>query len=208
MECGNNCGSLVVAISHAHSIVSAGLFSLLRQQSGLNVRQCSSEKILEWSPPDVIIFDHASALEYLAGERAAANNKTFPRILVVTSLRRETAVIAALAAGVHGYLLQDSSPEQLVQALEKLANDGNYLSPGLARCREEISAGIDLTPRENDVLQLLAEGMCNKAIARDLGIGVGTVKSHVKGVFDKLGAKARTQAVVLATRRGLVEVRA
>jgi two-component system NarL family response regulator len=63
---------------------------------------------------------------------------------------------------------------------------------------------IGLTSRETDVLQLLAQGCCNKSIARELGIGVGTVKTHVKGLFDKLGATARTHAVVLATRRGLV----
>jgi two-component system NarL family response regulator len=79
-----------------------------------------------------------------------------------------------------------------------------YLSAELSRCVADSFTRIGLTSRETDVLQLLAQGQCNKSIARELGIGVGTVKTHVKGLFDKLGATARTHAVVLATRRGLV----
>ncbi len=78
---------------------------------------------------------------------------------------------------------------------------------GAIRCRRShlAAAAIALTPRETQVLQLMALGHCNKMIARDLGIGVGTVKTHAKGLFSKLGASARTQAVVMAARRGLVD---
>jgi two-component system NarL family response regulator len=135
---------------------------------------------------------------------AAHHGDAQPRVLIVTQLEREWEVRTAMMAGVHGYLLQNSDTEQLLIAVRTLSRSMRYLSAELSRCVADSFTRIGLTSRETDVLQLLAQGQCNKSIARELGIGVGTVKTHVKGLFDKLGATARTHAVVLATRRGLV----
>jgi two-component system NarL family response regulator len=153
---------------------------------------------------DVIVLDHRNGLEHMRRAANAHHGDSQPRVLIVTQLEREWEVRTAMMAGVHGYLLQNSDAEQLLTAVRTLSRGMRYLSADLSRCVADSFTRIGLTSRETDVLQLLAQGQCNKSIARELGIGVGTVKTHVKGLFDKLGATARTHAVVLATRRGLV----
>lgn len=185
-----------VQIAHADPIVSAGVAALLGAHGDMQIS--TGDK------PDVIILDHRGGLEHMRQCAGAHHGDNQPRVLIVTQLDREWEVRTAMMAGVHGYLLQNADPEQLITAVRTLGRGMRYLSSELSRCVADSFTRIGLTSRETDVLQLLAQGQCNKSIARELGIGVGTVKTHVKGLFDKLGATARTHAVVLATRRGLV----
>jgi two-component system NarL family response regulator len=185
-----------VRIAHADPIVSAGLAALLGAHSDMEIT--TDERA------EVVIFDHRGGLEHMRRCANAPHNEAQPRVLIVTQLEREWEVRTAMMAGVHGYLLQNAESEQLLTAVRQLSRGMRYLSAELSRCVADSFTRIGLTSRETDVLQLLAQGQCNKSIARELGIGVGTVKTHVKGLFDKLGATARTHAVVLATRRGLV----
>ena len=127
-----------------------------------------------------------------------------PSVLIVTQLDKEWEVRLAMDAGVHGYVLQSCSQDELLKAVAALAQGQRYLSESVTRSVADSLSRENLTGRETDVLQLLAEGCCNKSIARRLGIGVGTVKTHVKGVMHKLDATARTHAVVVAARRGLI----
>ena len=180
-------------IVHADAIVNAGLAALLGAHSDMHVARDAD------AGADVIITDHRSGIEHLRNHSGSQ-----ARVLIVTQLDREWEVRTAMMAGVHGYLLQNADPEQLLNAVRTLSRGMRYLSAELSRCVADSFTRTGLTSRETDVLQLLAQGQCNKSIARELGIGVGTVKTHVKGLFDKLGATARTHAVVLATRRGLV----
>ncbi|WP_229205320.1 MULTISPECIES: response regulator transcription factor [unclassified Duganella] len=110
----------------------------------------------------------------------------------------------ALSAGAHGYLPQQCNASELMTALRTLGAGERYFSRDLLARAADNRLQDGFTQRENDVLKLLAQGQSNKPIARDLDIGVGTVKSHIKSLFNKLGASARTQAVVLATQRGIV----
>jgi DNA-binding NarL/FixJ family response regulator len=194
-----------VLIAHADAIVNAGLAALLGAGADLRVAQAGGDPADE-AGADVIIVDHKGGLDYMRRCANAHHNaaETPARVLIVTQLDREWEVRTAMMAGVHGYLLQNAAPDQLLTAVRSLGRGTRYLSPELSRCVADSFTRIGLTSRETDVLQLLAQGQCNKSIARELGIGVGTVKTHVKGLFDKLGATARTHAVVLATRRGLV----
>ena len=192
-----------VVVAHAAPIVSAGLAALLGAQSDMQITIANSEAASHASA-DVIVLDHRNGLEHMRRAANAHHGDQQPRVLIVTQLDREWEVRTAMMAGVHGYLLQNSDPEQLMTAVRTLSRGMRYLSAELSRCVADSFTRIGLTSRETDVLQLLAQGQCNKSIARELGIGVGTVKTHVKGLFDKLGATARTHAVVLATRRGLV----
>ena len=204
-----NTGALVqqgdkvnVAIAHSDAIVSAGLATLLGASEDMQVTISSADASHRGA--DVVIVDHRGGLEYMRCGVSAHQGVTPARVLIVTQLEREWEVRTAMMAGVHGYLLQSAGPEQLLAAVRTLSRGLRYLSADLSRCVADSFTRIGLTSRETDVLQLLAQGQCNKSIARELGIGVGTVKTHVKGLFDKLGATARTHAVVLATRRGLV----
>lgn len=184
--------TICIAMAHQDAIVRAGLGTLLRTCATISVQEIGIQ---------VVVTDYADGLQRAqqnAGKPGAA------AILVVTQREREWDVRSALAAGVQGYVLQSCSAEQLRMAVELLAAGQRYVTPELNRYVTDKSARSSLTGRETDVLQLLARGYCNKTIARELGIGVGTVKTHVKGVFDKLGATARTHAVALATQRGMV----
>ncbi|MYN26828.1 LuxR C-terminal-related transcriptional regulator [Duganella levis] len=192
-----------VLIAHSDPIVNAGLAALLSANSDMQITVASSEAA-SLGGADVIVLDHRNGLEHMRRAANAHHGDSQPRVLIVTQLEREWEVRTAMMAGVHGYLLQNSDAEQLLTAVRTLSRGMRYLSADLSRCVADSFTRIGLTSRETDVLQLLAQGQCNKSIARELGIGVGTVKTHVKGLFDKLGATARTHAVVLATRRGLV----
>lgn len=193
-----------VLIAHAEAIVRAGLASLLAEQADLHITIGTADSAAIHTDADVIILDHLGAMEHTRRRACAPSGGKQARVLIVTQLDREWDVYAATMAGVHGYLLQNSDIEQLLAAVRALGRGMHYLSADLSHCVVDSSTRIGLTGRETDVLQLLAQGLCNKSIARELGIGAGTVKTHVKGLCDKLGATARTHAVVLAMRRGLV----
>ncbi|MCU6497395.1 response regulator transcription factor [Rugamonas sp. A1-17] len=199
----NHEGKVRVLIAHSDAIVSAGLAALLGVECDMQLAAPMPEALP--ATADVIILDYKGALEYMR-QRANAPQHGEPqaRVLIVTQMEREWEVRTAMMAGIHGYLLQNCAADQLLTAVRTLSRGMRYLSADLSRCVADSFTRINLTSRETDVLQLLAQGQCNKSIARELGIGVGTVKTHVKGLFDKLGATARTHAVVLATRRGLV----
>ena len=134
------------------------------------------------------------------------------RVIVLTSFGDDDKLFAALRAGAAGYLLKDVEPAELVRAI-RAAHDGHTpLSPTIAtRVVEEIAHGggappqvDDLTPRERDVLVLIARGRSNKVIARELGVAEKTVKTHVSHILGKLGLTDRTQAALYAVRHGLV----
>ena len=195
---------LNVLIAHGDAIVSAGLAALLAAQTDLHIIIATDDAAAIHGDTDVIILDHRGAMEHMRRRACASPGDRRSRVLIVTQLDREWDVYTAMMAGVHGYLLQNAGVEQLLRAVRALGRGMHYLSADLSHRVADSSSRIGLTGRETDVLQLLAQGLCNKSIARELGIGAGTVKTHVKGLCDKLGATARTHAVVLAMRRGLV----
>jgi DNA-binding NarL/FixJ family response regulator len=106
---------------------------------------------------------------------------------------------------VKGYLTHDCLPEQLVDAVMAVARGQRYLQGSVVQRLADTLAQDLPTPREIDVLRLMATGLCNKAIAAELNIGCGTVKTHVKALLDKLGATTRTAAADIAKRRGLLD---
>jgi DNA-binding NarL/FixJ family response regulator len=127
-----------------------------------------------------------------------------PKVLVIAGIDREWEIRSALERGVRGYLLVGCSLEELMEGVRVVHRGARYLSPQVAtRLAESISLE-PLTSREEEVLRLVVEGLCNKAVGRRLGIAVGTVKSHLKSTFDKLKVESRTQAIAVVERRGLL----
>lgn len=193
-----------IHIMHADPIVTVGLHAVLAGQPGLRVtshlHQPEAQRVAR-----VLVTDYDAGVA-LARQAAATAGPGMPpvAVLVVTQYDKEWEVRLAMEAGVAGYLLQSCGTDELVHAAGQLARGQRYLSESMTRSVADSLTREALTGRETDVLQLLAQGCCNKSIARKLGIGVGTVKTHVKGVMSKLDATARTHAVVVATQRGLI----
>lgn len=167
--------------------------------------------------PDVVLMDvrmpHVDGIE---GSRRVLAASPAARVLILTTFGEDEYLEGALRAGVSGFLLKVSPPEQLIEAVRAVAGGGGLLDPSVTLrviesfaaappSRIQRSALLDsLTARERDVLALLARGLSNSEIAADLYLGEATVKTHVSSVLMKLGLRDRVQAVVAAYETGLV----
>ena len=186
----------------------AGLAAVLDQQPGLSVvGQVSGDENpflpLDVYDPDVIVWDvsweTASATDNL---KLLPENTPAVRALAATGHQ----AAQARAAGAQAFLSRDASPEALAAALNALSHGLQVTDPALSGGSESIAPGpaSPLTPREYDVLRLLAEGLPNKGVASRLEVSEHTVKFHVNSIMGKLNAQSRTEAVTLATRLGLL----
>ncbi|WPH23359.1 response regulator transcription factor [Variovorax paradoxus] len=183
-----------VAVAHRDPYVAAGVASLLRSRVDFVVRTGTTDIDGGDDTIDVFVTDYATGLRKAA---PAA-------LLVVTDQRAGWQIRRAVDAGVRGYLLHDCSIEELSNAVRCVAEGRRYLSCAVAdQLLDNLTAAAP-TVRELEVLQLIAHGLANKDIGRRLGIGEGTVKTHVKALLRKLGEPSRTAAIAEAFRRGLL----
>ena len=177
-------------------------------QNGLEAIQRVQE-----NPPDVVLMD--LIMPELDGVEATRRIKAlFPEveIIALTSYVDEAKVVDALAAGVAGYVMKDVKPAELVRAICAAAQGEMYLSPAAARLlAKRVSPAKSpepspevLTERELDVIRLIARGLSNQDIAKDLNISAKTVKTHISAILQKLNLTSRTQAALYALRRNLV----
>jgi len=166
--------------------------------------------------PDVVLMDvRMPELDGIAATREIVAAADGPRVLVLTTFDLDEYVYDSLAAGASGFLLKDVGPEQLVHGIRVVAAGDALLAPSVTRrlLDEMLRAGRrapaapdaleDLTPRELEVLRLVAQGLSNAEIAALLVVEETTVKTHVSRLLAKLGLRDRTQAVVLAYESGL-----
>jgi DNA-binding NarL/FixJ family response regulator len=166
--------------------------------------------------PDVVLMDiRMPNLDGIEATRQIAASAQAPRVLVLTTFDLDEYVYEALRAGASGFLLKDAGAAELLHAIRVVAAGEALLSPSITRrliadfarrppAREQPEALSELTPRELEVLRLIARGRSNGDIARELVIGDATVKTHVARIFAKLDLHDRAQAVVLAYESGLV----
>lgn len=156
--------------------------------------------------PDVTILD--LRMQGLGGlEATRLIREEFPSacILVYSNYARGEEVFRVLHAGASGFLVKEMSLERLLEAIRAVHRGEKYIPPQIAtRVGERLLA--NLSPREMDVLKLVASGLSNKEIAANLNLVVGTVKLHMVNIFTKLGVSDRTQALVTAVRRGIIEI--
>jgi DNA-binding NarL/FixJ family response regulator len=164
--------------------------------------------------PDVVLMDlrmpGKSGIECCREVLATCSDT---RIIMLTSFDEDEEVFGALNAGASGYLMKDVSPNALLDTIRNVADGHTVLDDAVARrlveSREREASDAEdgpLSPREQEVLELMARGLSNKDIARELWISEPTVKTHVGHILQKLDQRDRTQAVVEAIRRGLVDV--
>ncbi|MBV9973037.1 MAG: response regulator transcription factor [Candidatus Eremiobacteraeota bacterium] len=132
-------------------------------------------------------------------------------VVIVTMIDLEQEVVAALAAGADAYCVKTAPPERMIEAVRIAAEGGAYFDPAIAHVvlrrfapNAAEATASPLTPRESAILERIAAGVSNAEIAKDLGIGLGTVKGHVRSILEKLSAADRTQAAVVALRRGYI----
>jgi len=213
-----------ILIVDDHAIVRKGLRALLVTEPGLEVvaeAENGQQAIAEARRlcPDVVLMDLVmpgmdglEATRRITAEQPGVPGT--PRVLVLTSFAADDKVFPALKAGALGYLLKDSGPEELVQAIQQVHRGESSLHPSIARRLLQELAGPGqqdpvsgaLSHREVDVLRLVAQGWSNREIAERLGIGETTVRTHVSSILSKLNLGTRTQAALYALREGLASL--
>jgi DNA-binding NarL/FixJ family response regulator len=159
--------------------------------------------------PDVVLMDLVMpVMDGVKATRAIRRGLPDTQVVALTSVLEDASVTGAVRAGAIGYLLKNTGGDELCRAIKAAAEGQVQLAPeAAARLMREVSAPENpeaLTERETDVLKLVARGMANKQIARNLFIGEKTVKTHVSNILLKLGVNSRTQAALHAARTGLV----
>ncbi|WP_328461452.1 response regulator transcription factor [Actinoplanes sp. NBC_00393] len=213
--------TISVLLADDHALVRTGFRVILEMEDDITVvgeaaDGAQATDLALRLRPDVVLMDvempGVDGLE--ATRRIAAQGG--PSVLILTTFDRDDYLFAALQAGASGFLLKNGTPEALTEAVRVIAAGDALLAPAVTRRviaefstprprNPEPGARLDeLTPREHEVLILLAGGATNAEIATELHLGETTVKTHVSRVLTKLGARDRTQAVVLAYELGVV----
>jgi two-component system, NarL family, response regulator LiaR len=207
-----------VLIADDHAVVREGLRTFLSLQDDIEVVGDAPDgeqaiALAERLAPDVVMMDLVMPrLDGVAAMRELRRRIPGARVVILTSYLDDERLLPALRAGAAGYLLKNVDPQQLVRAIRAADAGEAIIDPAVAArlvdaLGEEAAqapdvAEPDLTPREREVLALLARGYANKRIALELGVAEKTVKTHVSHVLAKLGVADRTQAALYAARMG------
>jgi two-component system, NarL family, response regulator len=201
-----------ILIVDDHPIVRAGLATLLGRECGIRLAggvDGGEEALafLDRHPVDVLLLDirmpKVSGLDVLPliQKRVAP-----PHVLILSSFDYEEDIYRAAKAGARGYLLKDSTRAQIVEAIRTVANGQLHFPMGIAQRILAREARAGLSPREKDVLQMIAKGLTNKEIARVLLISQFTVRNHVNHILEKLEASDRTEAISIAMQQGVLSI--
>lgn len=206
-----------VVIAEDHGVVADGIATMLQFEEDMNVVAIvtSGEDLIDAvvdEKPDVALVDvNLNGMDGLSAVREIQKRSVPTETMALTMFTDHDTVTRAVAAGVAGYLPKNVRRDELVQAVRAVASGKGFLHPDVTRPFLErvgpmaLHAGLQpLSKREQDVLEQLAAAKSTHAIAEALGLGDETVKSHLSRIYQKLKAKDRTEAVVIAMRHGLV----
>jgi DNA-binding NarL/FixJ family response regulator len=205
-----------ILIADDHEVVRQGLRTFLELDPELEIVGEAADgreavRLAHRLRPDVVLMDLLMPeLDGIAATRLIRQELPDTEVVALTSVLEDDKVVGAVRAGAIGYLLKDTRAQELRQAIKAAAAGQVQLAPrAAARLMREVVAPERpeaLSEREVEVLRMLARGLANKEIARDLSIAEKTVKSHVSSILGKLGLQSRTQAALYAGRIGLVPV--
>ncbi|HUI73114.1 MAG TPA: response regulator transcription factor [Spirochaetia bacterium] len=212
--------SIRLLIVDDHSIVRKGIKALLATENDMQVigeAENGAEAVDKAASlkPDVVLMDLVMPeMDGIEATRRITTDLPGTKILVLTSFAADDKVFPAVKAGALGYLLKDSTPDQLLEAIRQVHKGEPSLEPSIARkVLQELShpgqgkqTTEPLTERELDVLRLIAQGMSNKEIATKIFVAEWTVRSHVSNILGKLHLASRTQAALYALRSGLASL--
>ena len=201
-----------ILIADDHSVVREGLVSLVKRKSDMVVVAEASngrEAVQLWKEhrPDVTLLDlRMPELDGVGAIKEIRELDENAHIVVLTTYDGDEDIYRAIKGGAKAYLLKDTARDALVETVRRVHAGQTYLPPQLAAKLAERVSGEALSPREIDVLQRMAVGKSNKEIGTELFISEGTVKTHIKSIFNKLDVVSRTEAVATANRRGLIQL--
>jgi two-component system NarL family response regulator len=211
--CSESCThSINVVIADDHPIVREGLAAILKSQSDIKVvaEATNGEETVEICKqhlPDVLLLDlrmpRKDGLQVM--KELAACTLSRVRVIVMTTYESEDDICRSVKSGGKGFLVKDAAPEQIREAIRRVAAGESVLSSKIVAKLAESIAQPDLSKRERQVLNQLANGRSNKEIARILYISEHTAKAHVKAIMAKLNADSRTEAIAIAIKRGLLK---
>jgi NarL family two-component system response regulator LiaR len=198
-------------IADDHEVVREGLRLSLSRTPHIRVIGEASDgeaaiSLAERRRPDVVIMDiRMPGLDGLEATKEVTERLPGTEVLLFTAFGERSLLGRGLDAGARGYLLKEASSDTLVRAIEKVANGEAYVDPALMPTFLTRDSQDLLTPRERQILQLLADGMSNAEVAAKLYISQETVKSHVRHILAKLEADTRTHAVAIAIRDSIID---
>lgn len=213
---------ITVIVVDDHPVVRAGLLAALDAASDIDVvgeasTGAQAMRIVAQEQPDVVVLDvNLPDVNGATVARELREQELPTKILILSAHDDQDTVLGLLRDGAVGYVLKDEALETLARAVRAAARGESWLSPTIARRVVDRAVGrpptpppdalADLTPREREVLRLLAQGLDNAAIAEALVVTKRTVQNHVSNVYGKLGVGSRTQAALYAIRHGLADV--
>jgi DNA-binding NarL/FixJ family response regulator len=203
-----------VLIADDHEVVRIGLSRLLEATTDMELVGAAGDgeeavALVAEHAPDVVLMDLSMpGVDGTEATRRIAAAHAGTRVVILTSFSDRDGILDAVDAGAVGYLLKDAEPEELLRGVRAAARGESPLDPKaagalLSAVHDRRSAADELTARERDVLRLVARGLPNKLIARELAISEKTVKAHLTSVFQRIGVTDRTQAALWAQRHGV-----
>jgi two-component system NarL family response regulator len=201
-----------VLVVDDHPVVRQGLIGILEEASdivivgqGRNGHEAIA--VFQQQQPDVTLMDlRMPEMEGVPAITVICNEFPNARIIVLTTYDTDEEIYRGLRAGAKGYLLKDSEPEELLTAIRTVNRGQQYIPPNVAAKLVQRMTGPELSDRELEVLQLIGQGMSNQEISTALNISESTVKTHVNRILSKLDVKDRTQAAILALKRGIANL--
>jgi len=205
-----------IVIVEDHALTRAGLKTALEPSfdiAGEAADGMSGYDVIVREKPDVAVIDLGlPGIDGIELTHRVRSELPETHVVIVTMVDVEDEVIAALAAGADAYVLKSAETSAIIDAVRITREGGAYFDPRIAHVvlsrfskRAPVSSGDSpLTPREIEVLRLISDGRANTEIAEELHIGLGTVKGHIRDILEKLSAADRTQAAVVALRKGYI----
>jgi len=207
-----NPASIRILAADDHPLIRAGLVSFLATEPGLEVvgEAGDGEEALEKYHalrPDVVLMDLSMpVMDGFAATRAIVEEYPDAKIIMLTTYGGDEDIHRSLDAGAVGYLVKDMVAKQVVDIIRAVHAGRRGIPPAIAATLAEHTPRIELTPRETEVLSLVAKGLSNAQVAERIGRTEGTVKVHLRNILQKLGVHDRTEAVTAALRRGFIRL--
>jgi DNA-binding NarL/FixJ family response regulator len=204
-------GKIRILLVDDHMVIRMGLMTAVGDTPDMEIVadvESGSEAVEAYRThrPDVVVLDlRMPGMDGIETIRALRDENAGIRTLVFSNYAKGEEIYRAMKAGASGFVVKDMALDRLLEAIRKVHGGEQYIPPEVAaRVGERLL--VQLSPREVEVIQHVAKGFSNKEIAAQLGVVEGTVKIHVANILSKLGVSDRTQAVVAAVKRGIIDI--